>query len=137
MAGYSKRTLVDKLGIKPGMEMAIINAPDGYDKIIGKLPLNTKVATSAFGTEDFIHIFLIDKSNMEKSIPALRRNLKSNGMLWVSWPKGKQKSPDALNENMIREVALKNKLVDVKVCAVDDYWSGLKLVIPLSERNST
>ncbi len=117
--------------------MAIINAPDGYDKIIGKLPLNTKVATSAFGTEDFIHIFLIDKSNMEKSIPALRRNLKSNGMLWVSWPKGKQKSPDALNENMIREVALKNKLVDVKVCAVDDYWSGLKLVIPVSERNST
>lgn len=137
MAGYSKRTLVDKLGIKPGMAMTIINAPEGYDKTLGKLPLNMKVSSVAKSNQDFIHVFLTDKASMEKSIPALRKSLRPNGMLWVSWPKGKQKSPDALNENMIRDVALKNKLVDVKVCAVDDYWSGLKLVIPVSERKTT
>ncbi len=134
MAGYSKRTLVEKLGIKPGMAVAIINAPAGYDKTLGTLPLNTKVESSAKKPKDFIHVFLTEKADMEKSIPLLRKSLRSNGMLWVSWPKGKQKSPDALNENMIRSAALNNKLVDVKVCAVDDYWSGLKLVIPVSER---
>ena len=114
--------------------MAIINAPDGYDKTLGRLPTNTQIEPSAKTTKDFIHVFLIDKSGVEKSVPMLRRSMGPNGMLWVSWPKGKQKMPGALNENMIREVALKNKLVDVKVCAIDDYWSGLKLVIPLSER---
>lgn len=134
MAGYSTRSLVDKLGIKPGMDMAIINAPNGYDKTLGPLPMNAKVESSAKAPTDFIHIFLTDKAQMEKAIPVLRKSMRPNGMLWVSWPKGKQKTPDALNENMIRAVALKNKLVDVKVCAVDDYWSGLKLVIPVSER---
>lgn len=97
MAGHSKRSLADKLGIKPGMAMAIINAPDGYDKTLGALPLNTRVASSATGTKDFIHVFLTNRPEIEKSIPALRKSLP--GMLWVSWPKGKQKSPDALSEN--------------------------------------
>jgi hypothetical protein len=83
---------------------------------------------------DFIHFFTKSKSDLEKALPGMRASLVANGMIWVSWPKGTSKVPTDLNENIVRELALKNKLVDVKVAAVDDVWSGLKLVIRVKDR---
>lgn len=134
MAGYSQRSLVDKLGIKPGHKLCILNAPDGYDKTLGPLPPGATRVAKLSPTLDFIHFFTKSKSDLEKALPGMRDSLVSNGMIWVSWPKGASKVPTDLNENIVRELALKNKLVDVKVAAVDDVWSGLKLVIRVKDR---
>lgn len=134
MAGYSKRSLVEKLGIKPGYKIHIANSPEGYGKTLGKLPEKTVVARSLDSSCDFIHFFTTDRAELESGFPKLKKHLASAGMLWISWPKGASKIKTAVNENIAREIGLQNGLVDVKVCAVDDVWSGLKFVFRLKDR---
>jgi hypothetical protein len=133
-AGYSQRSLVEKLGIKPGARIAILNAPRGYRTILGKLPPGVTVSSAARGILPFIHFFTVDRAILEKQLPALLRVLAPDGALWVSWPKKASGVATDITEDVIRAIALPTGLVDVKVAAVDDVWSGLKLVRRLKAR---
>lgn len=133
MAGYTKRSLIEKLGIKEGWKIEILGAPAHYDSTLGKLP--EKVVVGGLRSPlEFIQFFSTRRAELERRFPALKRALAPHGMLWVSWPKGSSKVPTDLNENIVREIALKYGLVDVKVCAVDGTWSALKLVRRLKDR---
>ncbi len=134
MAGYSKRSLVEKLGIKPGVNIIILNAPDGYEKALGELPANVSVASSLGSTLDLIQFFTKDREELDTNFPALKQALAHNGQLWISWPKKSAKIPTDLDENIIRDIGLQNGLVDVKVIAVDEVWSGLKFVYRVKDR---
>jgi hypothetical protein len=134
MAGYSKRALIDKLGIKPGQNILIMNGPPNYADVLGPLPDGVHVLTRLSGTLDFIQFFTKSRSDYEQTLLALKARLAQNGMIWISWPKGASKVPTDMNENIVRDYALANGLVDVKVAAIDEIWSGLKLVIPLALR---
>jgi len=135
MAGYSGTPLQKKLGIKPGFQIRVLNPPVAYWEWISPLPKDVKVRKTAADPEiDFIHLFVRERKAYEKEVLESRKMLKQDGMIWISWPKKSSGVPSDLNENVIRDFALKNKLVDVKVCAVDEVWSGLKLVIPVKLR---
>ena len=134
MAGYSKRPLAEKLGIKSGQKIYIANAPRSYHQTLGALPEETILAKSLRGPCDLIQFFTKEKSELESTFPRLKKNLAVNGALWISWPKGASGIKTDVNENIAREIGLKNGLVDVKVCAVDDVWSGLKFVFRLKDR---
>ena len=133
-AGYSQRSLVEKLGIKPGMRIAILNAPRGYRATLGKLPAGVTVAVSPREPLPFIQFFAVSRSVLESRLPELVRALEPAGALWVSWPKKASGMPTDLTEDVVRAIALPTGLVDVKVAAVDDVWSGLKLVRRLKNR---
>ncbi len=133
-AGYSKRSLVEKLGIKPGMKLAFFNPPDSYFELLGDLPEEISFAQEVDDQVDFIHFFTTESAELETQFPYLKTALSPMGMLWISWPKGSAKLPTDLNENVIREIGLENGLVDVKVIAVDEVWSGLKFVYRLKDR---
>lgn len=134
MAGYSDTPLLKKLGIAPGARMLVRQEPEDYWKWISPLPPGVEVKTRMAGTLDFVHLFVTKEASFKKEVLRLRKALEQNGMIWISWPKKSSKVPTDLNENIIRDFALKNGLVDVKVCAVDEVWSGLKLVIPVTLR---
>lgn len=134
MAGYSGRPLVEKLGIKPRIRIAILNAPRGYRATLGSLPPGVVVASAARGTFPFIQFFAVSRSALESRFPALVRALEPAGALWISWPKKASGVPTDLTEDVVRKIALPTGLVDVKVAAVDDVWSGLKLVRRLKNR---
>jgi hypothetical protein len=134
MAGYSGTPLVKKLGIQPGARMALVNAPQGFAQELGKLPAGVKKA--ADGALDFVLLFAKDGAEMKKHLQALARHLEAAGMLWVAWPKKASGVATDLTEDRVREVALPMGLVDVKVCAVNDIWSGLKLVVRKENRAS-
>ncbi len=134
MAGYSGRSLVDKLGIKPRTRIAIINPPRGYRATLGPLPPGVTVAASPRGILPFIHFFTPSRALLEARLPALLRALAADGMLWVSWPKKASGVDTDITEDVVRAVALPAGLVDVKVAAIDDVWSGLKLVRRLKNR---
>jgi hypothetical protein len=134
MAGYSGIPLIQKLGLKSGFQLLAINAPKGYFKWLGKLPEGVKVVSDHQSPLDFIHFFAQDRKEYEKQLPKLKKALAQDGMIWVSWPKAASKVPTDVTEKVVRDTALKNGLVDVKVCAVDETWSGLKLVIPVKDR---
>ena len=133
-AGYSKRSLAEKLGIKDGLRIAIVSPPPGYRAMLGVLPLGVTVQERPGTGMDLIHCFVKDKRDAASRIRALKGNMSSSGALWVSWPKGSSGVKTDLNENVIREIGLKSGLVDVKVCAVDETWSGLKFVYRLKDR---
>jgi hypothetical protein len=134
MAGYSKRSLVDKLGIKPGYRVYIGNPPAGYDKTLGQLPAKAATLKALKGPCDFIQFFTTEKAGLDAAFPKLKKNLDPAGTLWISWPKGASKVRTDVNENVVREIGLSNGLVDVKVCAVDEVWSGLKFMFRLKDR---
>lgn len=129
MAGYSGTPLLKKLGIQPGMRLHIRHAPDGYLLQLGTLPDDVKVAKTLRGKLDFIHYFVNQRAELESFLSRALEFLEQNGMIWISWPKQASKVPTDVTEQTIRDVCLPMGLVDVKVCAVDDIWSGLKLVI--------
>ncbi len=133
-AGYSQRSLIEKLGIKPGMRIAILHAPRSYRTTLGKLPPGVTVTSAARGVLPLIHFFTADRTRLERQLPALLRTLAPDGALWVSWPKKASGVPTDMTEDVVRAVALPTGLVDVKVAAVDDVWSGLKLVRRLKNR---
>jgi hypothetical protein len=134
MAGYSNRSLVEKLGIKPGHRIIILNSPLDYPEILGMLPPGSVASDRLEGTFDFIQLFTKERKGLEKIFADLKRALSQTGMLWISWPKRSSGIETDLNENIIREIGLDNGLVDVKVCAVDEIWSGLKFVFRLKDR---
>ena len=136
MAGYSTRTLVDKLGIKPGMKIAIVNAPENYADTLGPVPDGVTQFATVRGQLNFIHFFTKSRAEYESQLLALKAHLVQNGMIWISWPKGASKVPTDMNENIVRDFALANGLVNIKVAAIDAIWSGLKLVIPVALRKA-
>ncbi len=133
MAGYSGTPLAKKLGIKENFTIKLVNAPKNYFKLFTDLPPTLKISKDK-KEKDLIHYFETSAKHLEKNLVALRKELKSNGMIWVSWYKKSAKIPTDITEDLIRIIALHNGLVDIKVCAVDEQWSGLKLVIPVQDR---
>lgn len=129
MAGYSKSPLVKKLGIAAGSKVCTENAPKNYRALLGKLPEGAVISNRLRRNVDVCHMFTASKSVLFKRLPTLKSKIKQNGMIWVSWPKKASGVPSDLGENDVRAAALPLGLVDVKVCAVNDVWSGLKLVI--------
>lgn len=137
MAGYSGKPLVEKLGIKPGSRLAILNPPRGYARTLGRLPRGTTRTRAVRRLLDFIHLFTRERRDLERRFPTLERALAPAGMLWISWPKRGSGVETDLTEDVIRAIALASGLVDVKVAAIDDVWSGLKLVRRLKDRTPT
>jgi hypothetical protein len=134
MAGYSKTPLVKKLGIKPGFRVIILNAPESYAHTLGELPENVIVANTLTGPLDFIHFFTTRRETLAAEFPQLKQALTPSGTLWISWPKRSARVETDLTEDIIRAIGLENGLVDVKVAAVDEVWSGLKFVYRLKDR---
>jgi trehalose-6-phosphate synthase len=135
MVGYSNKPLKEKLGIKSGQEVAFIHFPDSFPKSLGALPDNFSIGELHTGTTfDFIIFFTTSKEELQTEYPSLKEHLKQDGMLWISWPKKSSKMETDLNENIIRDLGLTIGLVDIKVCAIDEYWSGLKFVIRKENR---
>lgn len=134
MAGYSGTPLQKKLGIKPGMRMFILQSPPNYFEWISPLPPDVTIDKKLNKETPFIHLFSTERKLFEKEFVRLMKCLSKDGMLWVSWPKKSSKVSTDLDENIIREFGLKEGLVDVKVCAVDDVWSALKFVFRLQDR---
>jgi hypothetical protein len=133
-AGYSGKPLVEKLGIKPGARVAILGAPKGYERTLGKLPQRVQHQARDAGRLDFIQLFASEKKALDREFAALERALAPAGQLWISWPKRSSGVPTDLTEDVIRAIGLAHGLVDVKVAAVDDVWSGLKFVRRLKDR---
>ena len=133
MAGYSGKPLVAKLGIKPGSTIAIVGAPRGYDRLLGRLP-EVRRRSTVTGRLDFVQFFTTEKHELERRFATLARSLTPAGVLWISWPKKTSGVATDLTEDVIRTVGLAHGLVDVKVAAVDDVWSGLKFVRRLKDR---
>lgn len=133
-AGYSKRTLCEKLGIKPGLTITVLNAPPGYPSLLGTLPAGAKLQARLPDSAPFIHQFPRGRDELDSAFPRLAKALADDGALWISWPKQSSGLASDLNENVIREIGLQHGLVDVKVCAVDEVWSGLKFVRRVENR---
>jgi hypothetical protein len=134
MAGYSGTPLVKKLGFKPGMRVAFRGAPANYRKLLGPLPDDITIATRLNGEFALIHSFVTTRAALVKEVVAALKVLAKDGALWVSWPKKASGVATDVTEDVIRAVALPTGLVDVKVCAVDETWSGLKLTLRLKNR---
>jgi hypothetical protein len=131
-AGYSGTPLVAKLGIKAGARVRIVNPPAGFAETLGTLP--DGVTSASRGVLDFAMLFVTRRVDLVKRFSGLRDRLAPAGMLWVSWPKQSSGAATDLTENVVRAVGLELGLVDVKVCAVDSTWSGLKFVKRLRDR---
>jgi hypothetical protein len=129
MSGYSGTPLAAKLGIKAGMAVRAANAPDGYREWLAPLPGGARIATRAGGKADLVHHFSTRRSELGKALAGYRRSLPVDAAVWVSWPKKAARLPTDITEDTIRELALPLGYVDVKVCAVSEVWSGLKLVV--------
>ena len=135
MAGYSTTPLLKKLGIRNGDRMVVHNEPEVYWDWLAPLPEDASVATRpAKQAIDFIHLFVKKQSVFEKEFIKYKGFLKKDGMMWISWPKKSSKVPTDLDERVIRDFGLAHGLVDVKVCAVDEIWSGLKFMFRLKDR---
>ena len=132
-AGYSGTPLAKKLGIKEGFSVVLFHQPGYYFRLFTDFPANVELVNND-SKVDLIHYFTTEEEKLLGDISKLKKRIKLNGMIWISWPKKSSKVVTDINEDVIRKAALKNGLVDVKVCAVDEIWSGLKLVIPLKDR---
>src|SRR5215210_5910130 len=135
-AEYSRRSLSEKLGIRAGTRVIAIKAPPTYLTLLGPLPSGASVRTRLTESSDFIHQFARWRTELASRFPVLARALTDQGTLWVSWPKQSSRVSTDLNENVVRELGLREGLVDVKVCAVDEVWSGLKFVRRVANRRS-
>ncbi len=133
-AGYSGKPLAQKLGIKDGFKIAVINAPENYAQVLGGLPDNVITVQELEGPLDLVHFFTTERRELEDRFPALKQAISKKGMLWISWPKLASRIKTDLNENIIRDIGLRNGLVDVKVAAIDEKWSGLKFVYRTEDR---
>jgi hypothetical protein len=134
MAGYSGTPLAQKLGIKTGQKVVAIGTPAGYSKLLAPLPDAVSFARKATAGAGFVHLFISERKALEKELKRLRKLLADTGVLWVSWPKKSSGVATDVTEDVIRAVALPLGFVDVKVCAVDETWSGLKLMVRRENR---
>ena len=127
--GYSGTPLAKKLGLAPGLRVCVIAAPRDYREIVAPWPEGLTLIDQADANTDLVHLFVTSRAVLAGEVERLRNRLGSHAVLWVSWPKKSAKLPTDITEDVIREVALPLGWVDVKVCAVDATWSGLKLVV--------
>jgi hypothetical protein len=134
MAGYSGTPLAQKLGIKPDYRIHVANPPGNYRKLVAPLPKGVRLVARVSGDTDIVHLFSTSRNELAAKLRAARKRLRPDGAIWVSWPKKSSKVATDIGEDTVRELALPLGLVDIKVCAVDDVWSGLKLVIRKSNR---
>jgi hypothetical protein len=128
-AGYSGTPLAKKLGIKASSHLVLVDAPEGYAALLGPLPDGVVFENAPNRRVDIAHLFVTRKEDLARHLSALRKKLEPEAALWVSWPKKASKVPTTVTEDVIREVALPLGFVDIKVCAVSEVWSGLKLVV--------
>ncbi|CAD5374122.1 conserved hypothetical protein [Rubrivivax sp. A210] len=128
-AGYSGTPLARKLGIKAAMRVVLRHAPAGYADWLAPLPQGVEFGSRASATTQLVHLFVERRALLAEELTGLRRTLPVDAAVWVSWPKKASKVPTDITEDTIRELALPLGLVDIKVCAVTEVWSGLKLVL--------
>ena len=133
-AGYSGTPLAKKLGIKTGFRVFVENAPDDYQALLDPLPEEVHFLDAIEDELHMIHLFTDSAKELAAKLKRYLKKLRPNGMFWVSWPKKASKVPTDITEDTIRALALPLGLVDVKVCAVDEVWSALKLVIRVENR---
>ena len=136
MAGYSGTPLPQKLGIKPGTVVVAIDAPGNYHKLLDKIPSGVNFATRPVGNTKFVHLFVKERRILEKHLQSLRRKIADDAAVWVSWPKKSSGIATDITEDVIRAIAAPLGFVDIKVCAIDEIWSGLKLMIRKENRKS-
>lgn len=134
MAGYSRTPLSKKLGIKEGFKLYVKNPPEDYEELLAPLPSNVKIVKRLTNDLDMVHFFTKSDKELRSEIRNQIAKIRQNGMIWISWPKKSSRVETDITEDIIREVVLPIGLVDIKVCAVDDVWSGLKLVIRKENR---
>jgi hypothetical protein len=134
MAGYSGTPLIKKLGIKEEARVAFVGAPNDFDKDLGPLPANVSRLVRPTQSMDLVLLFTTSAADLQKNFAKVAKTLSLNGMLWVAWPKKASGVVTDLSDNNVREIGLSAGLVDVKVCAVNDVWSGLKFVYRLEDR---
>jgi hypothetical protein len=134
VAGYSGSPLTKKLGIKEGHRVAFPGAPSEFAGLLGELPDGVRVRSRVAGPLDVIVYFTKSCGELERRLPALRRAMDPAAGLWIAWPKRASGVETDMTENVARELGLANRLVDNKVCAIDETWSGLRLVIRLADR---
>jgi len=133
-AGYSGTPLVKKLGIKEGFRVALVGAPNGFQSELEDLPDGVSFITSVKGQLDFVLFFARSRLELARNFSRLAAKLKPAGMLWIAWPKRASGIATDLSDGVVREIGLDAGLVDVKVCAVNQVWSGLKFVIRVKDR---
>jgi hypothetical protein len=129
MAGYSGTPLAKKLGIREGSRLFVSGAPANYRALLAPLPDAVRFGRAAGADTDLAHVFATKRAELSRALAALRRTLAPDAVVWVSWPKKSAKVASEITEDTVRELALPLGFVDVKVCAVDETWSGLKLVV--------
>jgi len=134
MAGYSETPLPQKLGIKPGLTIVTINTPKNYRRLLGTIPEGVTFSNRLRSDSIFVHVFIEECRELERRLPVLREKIADAGTVWVSWPKKSSGVPTDVTEDVIRAVALQLGFVDVKVFAIDESWSGLKLVVRREKR---
>ena len=127
--GYSGTPLAKKLGIKASCRVALVHAPAGYEALLEPLPPDVAFDAAPGADTDIVQVFAMRRDVLAKQLETLRKTLRPDAVVWASWPKKAAKVPTDITEDTIREVALPLGFVDVKVCAVNDVWSGLKLVV--------
>lgn len=127
MAGYSGTPLAKKLGLKPGHTFVILGAPEGFS--VPDLPADVSIATRLPSRADVVLFFTKERAKLAAKLPTLQSAIHPDGAAWISWPKKASKVATDITEDVVRELALPRGLVDVKVCAIDDVWSGLRLVV--------
>lgn len=128
-AGYSGKPVYQKLGIKTGDRVCVVDAPGDYDELIGGKVPGARFTTNTRLSADIVHIFATEARYLEKELPRLTRMIFPDGAIWVSWPKKSSNVATDISEDTIRQLALPIGLVDIKVCAINEVWSGLKLVV--------
>ena len=136
MAGYSGTPLVKKLGIKEGSRVALVNAPENFQTDLGELPADVKFVKSTTKSLDLILFFVLSERILARDFAKLSTRLTSNGMIWIAWPKKSSGVTTDLTFERVQRIGLDAGLVDVKICAIDDTWSGLKFVYRLKDRGS-
>ena len=134
MTGYSGTPLSKKLGFREGLKVYIRNTPDNYKTLLKPIPIGVVFAKRLSNELDLIHLFIKSRQELLTLLVSYVSRIKNNGMIWVSWPKKSSGVSTDVNEAVIREVALPLGLVDIKVCAIDEIWSGIKLVIRKEHR---
>jgi hypothetical protein len=134
MPGYSGKPVMEKLGIKPGFFIFCAGAPAAYADIVGQLPAGVTMASAAKAPLDMVHLFATEAKGLAAKLRDYRKAIAPDGMIWVSWPKKSSGVATDLSDVVVRDTALPLGLVDIKVCAIDDTWSGLKFVIPRDQR---
>ena len=128
-AGYSGTPLARKLGIVAGCVVAAPGAPPDYRSLLEPLPASVRFVDAVDAACDLVHLFTTERAALQRVLPHYRTTLRGEAAVWVSWPKKASRMPTDVDENVVREIALPLGFVDVKVCAVDAVWSGLKLVV--------